>query len=1021
MGSRERSPDDSAIESSSNVDALAETFQPSAHELAAIAASDIDGAKSASTAIDMAATVADTSPQPDDIAHERYARGATVGRYVILDALGFGSMGSVYSAYDTKLDRKVALKFLRASEVSPDADAHQRLEREAHVLAKLSHPNVVQVHDVELHGDALFIAMEFVDGHSLADWCTQSPRPPWRRVWSAYLDAARGLAAAHDKNIIHRDFKPANVLRGDDGRVRVVDFGLAAAIRSDRLSFEEPPPTTSDDLIDTLSSDINLDERLTAPGTFLGTPLYMAPEQYIQADVGPAADQYALCVSLYEGLYGRVPFDGTRSPGDVVGLHTAKQRGDLESAPKDTDIPEWLYTVITRGLEPDPDDRYPTMHALINALDHTVADTRRRRRRYAVLLTVIAVAAAGLFALMRTRDSAPPACSEVERELDGVWDERVEQAVQRAFQDTALGFADTAFDRVSTRISAYADAWVAMREEACRATQIHGTQTEQVMALRMACLNRRRDHLRALSGLLSQAPDQQIVENTQAMLGALPSLAHCADIAALTAAVPLPEDPVQRARIEALNTRVDRLELLHEAGKPAAGRALADALLTETDGLGHAPVEARAKYWMAMFRADDGATQEAEALLRDAITTAARARDDVLVARAWAELQYNVGVLQDRHDDAMALRYPIEVALARADDPETYSETMNNLALVLERMGEFEQAHQLLERVRIDDERRLGQEHPNYADTLSNLGLILQRLGRYDEAETMFERVLVLDRMRFGADHPKAALSYGHLASIANHRDQYDRSSQLLEQSTMIIERAYGDRHPKVARSLTYQAGIHRRSGQLRKAEALLRRALNIYEHAPGDHELSLTLALQSLGNTLVTLGQHEDGRVLLERSLALREQRLGNKHVDLIPPLLNLGNALRGFREYAAARRIHERALTIADEKLGEQHPTTGMALHQLSVTLLDSGDFDQAHVILTRALDTLTRAEGTSNRSLYRVHRAWSRLEQSRGQIANAIAHLQRALALEGLDDDERATLRHALAQLQTPGPAD
>jgi serine/threonine protein kinase len=243
------------------------------------------------------------SPLPEP---EPLARGTQVGRYVLLDAVGSGGMGVVYAAYDPELDRKVAIKLLRFDRLGSEAGERDRLrlQREAQAIARLSHPNVVHVYDVGTFGDQVFVAMEFVAGRTLRQWAEEEPRP-WREVVDRFALAGRGLAAAHAAGLIHRDFKPDNVLLGDDGRVRVVDFGLA------RPAGQQPAPEG-----ERTPSGGTLAHPLTEWGVVVGTPAYMAPEQLRGEASDERSDQLSFCVSLYETLYGERPFPGgSSSPG----------------------------------------------------------------------------------------------------------------------------------------------------------------------------------------------------------------------------------------------------------------------------------------------------------------------------------------------------------------------------------------------------------------------------------------------------------------------------------------------------------------------------------------------------------------------------------------------------------------------------------------------------------------------------------------------------------------------------------
>jgi eukaryotic-like serine/threonine-protein kinase len=279
--------------------------------------------------------------------------GHTIDRYLVVDEIGAGGMGVVYKAYDPDLGRLVALKLVRAGAASR---ASARLQREARAIARLAHPNVVTIYDVGQHGDEVYIVMELIEGLRLREWLAGGPRPQ-REIIEAFLQAARGLAAAHDAGLVHRDFKPDNVLVGDDGRVRVVDFGLARAARDDDDAEGDggtsPSPSPGDDA----------DGPLTPPGAAVGTPRYMAPEQHRGQPVDARADQFAWGIALYEALTRRRPFDGS-----FKDMRKAVIRGDLQPFPEDAGVPDWLRALVLRALATAPGGRYASMHDVVGEL-----------------------------------------------------------------------------------------------------------------------------------------------------------------------------------------------------------------------------------------------------------------------------------------------------------------------------------------------------------------------------------------------------------------------------------------------------------------------------------------------------------------------------------------------------------------------------------------------------------------------------------------------------------------------------
>ena len=344
--------------------------------------------------------------------------GSFLGRYQIVGPLGQGGMGVVYRARDAELGRDVAVKLVTTSGASTDTLA-TRLMREAQALAQLSHPNVVAVYDVGRVEDGVFLAMELVPGETGEQWIKR--RPPWREVLQVFRDAGRGLAAAHKVGLVHRDFKPANLILGSDGRVRVLDFGLARIAQtggSDSAELEgladdastwsgessesaptrdarlpatatgstevtrDEPPAPPEAVKDPMTSSERrlLETPLTQVGAIVGTPPYMAPEQHLGGGCDARTDQFSFCVAFYQALYGERPFDGA----NYAELSTNIIKGKLRPPPANAAVPAWLRAVVLRGLSVLPERRFASMDA--DPRGHgqrsgAAPATHRRRRR----------------------------------------------------------------------------------------------------------------------------------------------------------------------------------------------------------------------------------------------------------------------------------------------------------------------------------------------------------------------------------------------------------------------------------------------------------------------------------------------------------------------------------------------------------------------------------------------------------------------------------------------------------------
>jgi predicted Ser/Thr protein kinase len=287
-----------------------------------------------------------------------------VGRYLILRQVGAGGMGVVFAAYDEELDRKVAVKLLREVDNS-HCDRRTRILREAQAMARISHPNVVQIYEAgELTAVAgqVFIAMEFIEGTTLGEW--QRPRG-WEEVLPMYLAAGQGLVAAHESGLVHRDFKPDNVLIGSDGRPRVADFGLARTKAGE--SSPQSPAATAPAPIEpgtAVGAGSLLVSPLTQAGAILGTPAYMSAEQHRGEPTDARCDQFSFCAALYEGLYKTLPFAGQT----LDELRDNVLANHLREPPPRTGVPYKVYAALRRGLAADPAQRFASMRELLEAL-----------------------------------------------------------------------------------------------------------------------------------------------------------------------------------------------------------------------------------------------------------------------------------------------------------------------------------------------------------------------------------------------------------------------------------------------------------------------------------------------------------------------------------------------------------------------------------------------------------------------------------------------------------------------------
>ena len=747
-------------------------------------------------------------------------RGTIVDRYTILSLLGRGGMSEVYAAYDPKLDRRIALKLLLPRDRADDARAEARLLREAQVVARLSHPNVISVHDVGAFGDRVYLAMEYVEGHTLSDWLVSRPRTR-DEVLAVFADAARGLAAAHAAGLVHRDFKPQNVMVAGDGHVRVADFGLAR--RLDGAAEANVPPT---DEVEMRAADATL----TQTGELVGTPLYMAPEQFLRRPVDARTDQFSFCVALYQALYAEHPFHDGGGPGALIAAVTG---GHIRPAAARTAVPVWLRRVLVRGLASDPAARWPSMEALTGALSH---DPMRRRRRLLAGAVAGAAVLAGAVGFARVQHAGPALCHAGPSRLADSWTGRPapedprRRAIETAFMATGLPTAKESWDRVAALLDRYAASWLKMYRDSCEATHLRGEQSAEVLDLRTTCLEDRHQALKALTDVLASA-DKQSASKAIDAVNALPSLDRCSDVNLLRAVVEPPKDPMMRARVDDLRRRAAETKALFDTGRDRQALGQARALVSEARALGYLPLTAELLLMSGWFASPPLSDAEGVGDLEEAVRTAIRSRRDDIAAEAATDLVFTVGYFQQRTEDGARWADLANALLDRIGEGRGLIKAwlLNNQATMLiakDPAASLRLARQSLEL----KQKLLPLDSPDIGHALINIAEDQHRLG--DDA--------------------------GALETVRRAEETYAK--------------AYGPTSTFVAQSLSNQGEYLVAASRPAEALPLFRQALPQWEAQVGPDSPFLGYPLTGIGRTLVALGRPREAQPILERALRVRE-----------------------------------------------------------------------------------------------------------------------------------------------------
>jgi serine/threonine-protein kinase len=827
------------------------------------------------------------------------------------------------------------------------------------------------VYEAGIAGEQVFIVMEYVNGVTLRSYLADER--PWREVLDSFLAAGRGLAAAHRAGLVHRDFKPDNVLVGEDGRVRVTDFGLAGTPASDPL---------------TAAAASELSPLLTYSYAMAGTPAYMSPEQHESKPVDARTDMFAFCVALWEALYRERPF-----PGVALGeLRAAVLSGAIREPRAARGVPPWVRAIVARGLRPRREDRFATMDALLDALGRDPAVRRRRALTGAGVAVLGGVAAFGLL-----RPSTAPACGGAEARLAGVWDDGVRAAVKAKFAASGRSYAGDTYTRVATLLDRYAADWAAMRRDACEATAVRHEQSDALLDLRMACLDRRAGELGALTALWATAADGEAVDRAIPAARKLADLAGCADRAALAAAAPPGAggrlvDASLRARLDAAHARL-------RAGRYAEGIPIAASVATEARALASPGILGDALYLQARLEQQTEHAQAAKDHLDAAILAGAQAKDDTLVAQAWTLLVF-VDMRLSRLDEALTVSQTASAAVVRAGDaPALRAELALNTSAILRAKGNIAGARELIEKAVAATEHAADPLDRTHA--LNTLGLAQRDEGRLGEARDTFAKQLALYERELGPDHPSVAGTLNNLATVNHLMGNTAAAIDDLQRALAIWERVLGPDHPNIARALTNLGPDLAEQGRYDEARAAYERALAIKEKRLGPDSIELGTTLNNLGALYYMIDDAPRSRAIQERALAIREKALGPDSEEVAASLLELGDSLQLMDETAPARAAYQRARAIYVKARGPDHPMVATALGAEGWLDIKVGRHDEALAFARRALAIDEKVFAGDHPQIAHILDLMGHALQHLGRHADARAAYERSIAMyERLD---------------------
>jgi tetratricopeptide (TPR) repeat protein/tRNA A-37 threonylcarbamoyl transferase component Bud32 len=890
-----------------------------------------------------------------------------IDRFEIIELVGAGGMGVVYRARDPRLDRDVALKLVRADLRHVDS---ARLRREARALAALSHPHVVQVFEVGEDRGRLYLAMEYVPGRNLRQWLAS--RPVAAQVVARLLEAAHGLAAAHDAGLLHRDIKPSNIYVGDDGRARLLDFGLARGlgettegrlVLSAGLAFASDPST-------------DLATPLTETGTMLGTPIYMAPEQLRGHPATAASDQFGLCVTAYEALLGVHPFRGRPAVplGDELQVEPP-----AASAQLDPRVAR-LRPLLLRGMSCVPERRWPSMHALVHALEQAVVEPPSRGPRWA-LAGVAAVAGVAVAAAAWGPEQAevpvPTVCAQGSS-LAEVWSAARRAALRSSILGTSLGHASDTWGRVETQLDAHARAWEAAHAEACALAMQPEAEPTAPLEARLACLERDREAVVAVLDLLAE-PDPQLLQHAIALTQGLESPARCNEPAHLVHQPARPTDPATLAAVTELEPRQAKLRALRHSARYGQALRLVQELDHAREAIDHPPLQVEIDVALGAVLARAERDEEAALWLERGFFQAQALGMDDLAFEAALNLVLVVGAHAGREDEGFSWVRHAEAALEHHEDPGDRALLAVYRGLLLEHAGRIPEAIAELERAVAAIEGAREPRPLALADTLTNLAAVLGSQGRDAEAEVHLRRAVAFKREHLGRNDPSLAPSLASLASAMASQGRKEEALVLYREALAVLDASEGRRQPLTVTLLASMGNTLRALGRFDEALQSLEEASEIGEATldpghPGFAQIDNNLALVLQG-----LGRDDEALVALRRALERRRDAMGPDHPSLLPPMVNLGQALLDLGRTDEAALQLERALEIAGGEV--------------------ASDMDRAMTLVPAA--ELARVQGRTGDAVERAELAVSSMERSEAEavyLSRARFELARALVAAG-----------------------
>ena len=808
--------------------------------------------------------------------------GTKIGRYEVRRLLGVGGMGQVFAAYDTDLDREVALKVLRPELAGTAAVLAERLVRESRLTAKVASPAVMTVYDVGRDGDVVFIAMELIRGETLGVHLARTHPNP-RAILGLFQRAAAGLAAAHAAGIVHRDFKPDNVLVETSGerRVIVTDFGVARASR-DYAALDDTTGRGAHDV------------RLTATGLAIGTPAYMAPEQLDGGPVDQRADVFAFSVSLWEALTGERPFSGTT----IAQIRTAMTKPAVPKRP----LPKRLLRALQRGLEKSADARWPDLSSFSRELEAI------RKPRRAALVAAVGIAVAGIGIASGAALSSNPEhpCSRALAQF----------TYDRAALDRALAADPKAHDKLMPLFDGLAASWRSMHVATCVAAREPAQAPNTA-----ACLEARRIEF---DGVVSDI----IADGTKHAIAMVPLISWpqvCTRPPPAAQFSRVPENVETRRKVTALRYRAFDAEAARAGGDYKHTIALEQQIVKDAHGV-WPPVEAEALYLLGSTQSMGADTKAGFEHLHQAAALAEAAHHDYIAIGSWTQLITSATF--DQGDPKRGLEYATyaEGALARsAWPPEATAlfEYAKGTTLVeANRMKEAEASlrhcKQLCEQYHL----------PYLPQAIQGLGYLYEQTGRFADAVAEY-RLAIADLPNQGPDDAITRVTFDiRLAFNLMELGQTEEAVAIAFEGRSLADTSMGsDSEDRIEAQMAYADALDG-DGQLAKALVEIHDAEQKLAKLDGERNERYGNALAVEGAILLNLERYPEAEKVLVRACDVVAFHAGDNTTQEAQCRINEVTSLAGVGKVKEALALDEKILTLLQTAYGDEHPSVVIAL---------------------------------------------------------------------------------------------